>query len=96
MASDYKLLRMKIAHENVLKHHKSLDDRMRAVEEYKGAAHRNNLENQKRALEGELSKMAPAVRAYYLERIEELSSQITKNKEKSLTSRAYMIRIVGY
>ena len=82
MSSDYTLLRMKIAHENVLKHHKTLDGRMRAVDEYKHAAHRNNLENQKRALEGELNKMAPSVRAFYLQRIEELSDQIASNKEK--------------
>ena len=82
MASDYTLLKMKIAHGNVLKKHKDLDDRMRAVDDYKYAAHRNNLENQKRAPEGELNKMAPAVRAFYLERIEELSEQIASNKEK--------------
>ena len=87
---------MKLAHENVLQHHKTLDDRMRAVEDYKHASHRNNLENQKRALHGELDKMAPGVRAYYLQRIEELSDQIASNKENTLISKACTIRIVGY
>ena len=82
MSSDYALLRMKLAYENALQHHKVLDDRMRTVQDYKHASHRNNLENQKKALHGELDNMAPSVRAYYLQRIEELSDQIASNKEK--------------
>ena len=81
MSTDYVLLKRKLAHENVLKHHKTLDDRMRAVESYKHASHRNNLENQKRALHWELDKMSPSVRVYYLEKIEELSQQLAANKE---------------
>ena len=81
-AADYLLLKQKLQHENVLKHHKGLDDRNRTVKAHKLASHRNFLENEKRILNSELSKMAPSVRAHYLDRIEDLSKQIQASKEK--------------
>ena len=81
-ASDYLLLKRKLQHDNVLKHHKGLDDRMRTVEAHKLASHRNNLETQKRTLQLELNNIAPPVRTFYMERMEELSRQIATNKEK--------------
>ena len=81
-AADYHLLKNRLQHENKLKHHKGLDDRNRTVKAHKLASHRNFLENEKRILNSELSKMAPSVRAHYLDRIEDLSKQIQASKEK--------------
>ena len=82
-ATDYLLLKQKLQHENVLKRHKGLDDRAKQIKQHKLASHRNFLENEKRTLNLELNKMAPSVRAHYLDRIEELSRQITASKENT-------------
>ena len=74
--TEYRLLESRLRHENALKHHKELDESYQNDRKYKFAAQRLNLYNEKFAIQHELSKMAPAVRVYYVQRIKEISENI--------------------
>ena len=81
MSTEYMLLNMRLRHENALKHHRELDQSYRKDTEYKFAAHRLNLYNQKYTIQQELDKMPPSVRTYYLHRIKEISDEIRASQK---------------
>ena len=76
------LLNMRLRHENALKHHRELDQTYRKGLEYKFAAHRLNLYNQRFTIQNELDKMAPSVQVYYLQRIKEISNEIKASQKE--------------
>ena len=78
--SEYALLQRKYLRENLLREISSHRSRARESERYLLAAQRNGLEEQRQNLRGGLERMPLGVRAYYMERIADLTKRIEKSK----------------
>ena len=78
--SEYALLQRKYLRENLLREISSHRSRARESEKYLLAAQRNGLEEQRQNLRGGLERLPLGVRAYYMERIADLTKRIEKSK----------------
>ena len=78
--SEYALLQRKYLRENLLREISSHRSRARESEKYLLAAQRNGLEEQRQNLRSGLERLPLGVRAYYMERIADLTKRIEKSK----------------
>ena len=79
--SDYHLLQMKLARENLLNHVSSQWERARVVQDYQLANHRNNLEVEKQNLKHYAEKLPTGLHTFYFDRINQLSDDIGRLKK---------------
>ena len=80
--SEYALLQMKYAHENKLKEATAHRTKARVVEDYNRASNRNNLEVERQNLNSSVQRMPHGMQQYYLERINDLTTQIDSSKKR--------------
>ena len=78
--SEYALLQMKYAHENKIKEATAHRTKARVVEDYTRASNRNNLEVERQNLNNSVARMPVGMRQYYLERMNDLTTQIDTSK----------------
>ena len=78
--SDYHLLQMKLARENLLNHVSSQRERARVVQDYALANHRNNLEVERQNLKHYAEKLPTGLQTFYFDRINQLSDNIGRLK----------------
>ena len=79
--SDYHLLQMKYARENLLNHVSSQRERARVVQDYALANRRNNLEVERQNLKHYAEKLPTGLQTFYFDRINQLSDDIGKLKK---------------
>ena len=80
--SEYALLQMKYAHENKLKEATAHRTTTRVAEGYNRASNRNNLEVERQNLNSSGQRMPPGMQQYYLDRINDLTTQIDTSKRR--------------
>ena len=79
--SDYYLLQMKLARENLLNHVSSQRDRSRVVQDYALASRRNGLEHERNELKSYADKIPTGLQPFYFTRIGQLTDDIGKLKK---------------
>ena len=80
--SEYALLQMKYARENKLKEATVHRTKARVVEDYTRASNRNNLEVERQNLNSSIQRMLHGLQQYYLDRINDLTTQIDTSKRR--------------
>ena len=79
--SDYHLLQMKYARENLLNQVASQRERARVVQDYQLANQRNNLEVERQNLKHYAEKLPTSLQKFYFDRISQLSDDIGRLKK---------------
>ena len=79
--SDYYLLQMKLARENLLSHVSTQRERSRVVQDYALASRRNGLENERQNLKHYAEKLPTGLQSFYFTRIGQLTDDIGKLKK---------------
>ena len=103
--SEYALLQMKYARENKLKEATVHRAKARIVEDYTRASNRNNLEVERQNLNSSIQRMLHGLQQYYLDRINDLTTQnrhikkmfptIPKSLRRVLTILSYLFERRG-
>ena len=87
--SDYHLLQMKYARENLLNQVSSQRERARVMQDYQLANQRNNLEVERQNLKHYAEKLPTGLQTFYFDRINQLSDDIGRLKKAYPKFRSY-------